>query len=179
MAASADHGLSPFLKMVRASLAPIDKNPHAAASQADVTQTGLLSDLEVLDSKDYGTLLQLLNSSVSGVTDDNNLLVERLVQLLAKLPPHSKHLKALTDGFINQLWTTLDHPPVVTLDNRYKYRQADGSYNSVHDPQLGAAGSPYARSVKPVVFQNPDLPDPEVVFERLSENLPFRPSLPL
>lgn len=177
MSASADHGLSPFLKMVRASLAPLDKNPHASASQADVSQTGLLSDLEVLDSKDYQTLLQLLNASVTGVNDDNNLLVERLVQLLAKLPPHSKKLKELGDGFINQLWTTLDHPPVVTLDNRYKYRRADGSYNSIHDPQLGAAGSPYARSVKPTVFQNPDLPDPEVVFQKLSENLPFHPTL--
>lgn len=164
--------------MIRASLAPLDKNPHAVASQADVSQTGLLSDLEVLGPDDYRTLLQLLNSSVTGVIDDNNLLLEGLVKLLAKLPPHSKKLKELSDGFINQLWTTLDHPPVVTLDNRYKYRRADGSYNSIHDHRLGAAGSPYARSVKPAVFQNPDLPDPEVVFERLSENLPFHPNLP-
>jgi hypothetical protein len=178
MSASADHGLSSLIEAIRASLAPLDKNSHASAGEDDISHTGLLSDIRALGFKDYGTLVQFLNASITGINDDNKLLLERLVQLLAKLPPHSKQLKGLSDGFINQLWTALDHPPVSTLETKYKYRQADGSYNSIHAPQLGAANTPFARSVKPTVFQRPDLPEPDVVFERLSEDSPGRPAPP-
>jgi hypothetical protein len=165
MSASADHGLSSLVEAVRASLAPLDENSQVSASQ---DHTGLVADMRALGFSDYGTLVQFLNSSATGINDDNKLLLERLVQLLAKLPPQSKQLKSLSGGFINQLWTTLDHPPVCTLDDKYKYRQADGSYNNIHDPRLGAANTPFARSVKPTNYQRPDLPQPDVIFERLS-----------
>lgn len=177
MSTSADSKLSSLIETVRASLAPLDKGSNASVKDDNVSQTGLIADIQALGFEDYGTLVQFLNASVTGINDDNHHLLERLVQLLAKLPPHSKQLKGLSDGFINQLWTTLDHPPVSSLGDQYKYRRADGSYNNIHAPQLGAANTPYARSVRPTVFQNPDLPEPGIVFERLSE-IPFpRPSL--
>ncbi|KAK7728859.1 hypothetical protein SLS63_006467 [Diaporthe eres] len=168
MSSPADSRLSSLIETVRASLAPLDKSSSAPGNDDNVSQTGLIEDIQALGFKDYGTLVQFLNASVTGTNDDNHLLLERLVQLLAKLPPHSKQMKGLSDGFINQLWTTLDHPPVSSLGDQYKYRRADGSYNNIYSPQLGAANTPYARSVKPAVFQNPDLPEPDIVFERLS-----------
>lgn len=176
MATSADSRLSALIETVRASLAPLDKSFNASSTEDNISQTGLIADIHALGFEDYGTLMQFLNASVTGSNDDNHLLLERLVQLLAKLPPHSKQLKGLSDGFINQLWTTLDHPPVSSLGDQYKYRRADGSYNNIHAPQLGAANTPYARSVRPAVVQNPDLPEPGVIFERLSENSTPRPS---
>lgn len=170
MSTPADSRLSSLIETVRASLAPLDKSSNAPGNDDNVSQTGLIEDIQALGFKDYGTLVQFLNASVTGTNDDNHLLLERLVQLLAKLPPHSKQMKGLSDGFINQLWTTLDHPPVSSLGDQYKYRRADGSYNNIYSPQLGAANTPYARSVKPAVFQNPDLPEPDIVFERLSED---------
>lgn len=170
MSTSAESRLSSLIKTVRASLAPLDKSPWAAANSRDISETGLISDIRALGFEDYETLVQFLNASVTGINDDNKLLLERLVELLSKLPPHSRHLKGLSHGFINQLWTTLDHPPVSSLAEKYKYRQADGSDNNIHAPRLGAAKTPYARSVRPTVFQNPDLPDPDIVFEKLSEN---------
>lgn len=175
MSTSADSRLSSLIETVRASLAPLDRTSNASAKDDNVSETGLIADIQALGFKDYGTLVQFLNASVTGTNDDNHLLLERLVQLLAKLPPHSKQMKGLSDGFINQLWTTLDHPPVSSLGDQYKYRRADGSYNNIHAPQLGAANTPYARSVKPTVFQNPDLPEPDIVFERLSEGPPPLP----
>lgn len=169
MPASVSGKWSSLFETVRASLATLEKSSRASASDDNISQMGLISDIKSLGFKDYGTLLQFLNASVTGNNDDNHHLLERLVQLLAKLPPHSKQMKGLSNGFVNQLWTTLDHPPVSSLGNQYKYRRADGSYNNIHAPQLGAANTPYARSVKPTAFQNPDFPDPDVVFERLSK----------
>lgn len=177
MSTSAEGRLSSLIKTVRASLAPLDKSSWAAANSRDVSETGLISDIRALGFEDYETLVQFLNASVTGINDDNKLLLERLVELLSKLPPHSRHLKGLSHGFVNQLWTTLDHPPVSSLAEKYKYRQADGSDNNIHAPRLGAARTPYARSVRPTVFQNPDLPDPDVVFDKLSEDSPPSPGL--
>lgn len=169
MSTSAEGMLSSLIETVRASLAPLDRSSKESAKDDTISQTGLIADIHALGFEDYGTLVQFLNASVTGTNDDNKFLLERLVQLLAKLPPHSKQMKGLSDGFINQLWTTLDHPPVSSLGAQYKYRWADGSHNNIHAPQLGAANTPYARSVQPTVFQNPDLPEPGIVFERLSK----------
>jgi hypothetical protein len=110
-----------------------------------------------------------LNAAVSGTENDDNLLLERLIQLLAKLPPTSVEGRELTDGFINQLWDGLNHPPVSSLGDKYKYRQPDGSFNNILAPQLGAANMPYARSAQPMVFQRPDQPDPGLVFDLLMD----------
>ncbi|KAL1857642.1 hypothetical protein VTK73DRAFT_7992 [Phialemonium thermophilum] len=53
------------------------------------------------------------------------------------------------------------------MDKRYRYRTADGSFNNIYNPRLGAAGSAYARSVKPITMQQPNLPDPGDIFDRL------------
>lgn len=60
------------------------------------------------------------------------------------------------------LWKDLPHPPTAYLGNNYKWRSADGSGNSLTNPQLGAAGTAYARSV-PACHPAPNnLPDPSV-----------------
>ncbi|KAG8160824.1 hypothetical protein KVR01_009088 [Diaporthe batatas] len=165
MSASPHNALSSVIEAVRASLAPpLDKPSDSSSSSS---HKDMLADIHALGFEDYKTLVQFLNASITGINDDNKLLLERLVQLLAKLPPQSAQLKALSDGFINQLWTTLDHPPVCLMESKHKYRSADGSYNSIRNPQLGAANTPYARSVKPTVFRRPGLPEPHALFDRL------------
>ncbi|KUJ09947.1 linoleate diol synthase [Mollisia scopiformis] len=112
-------------------------------------------------------MVLLLNTSATGVDDDNEFLLERMIQMLSKLPPHSKEGKQMTDGLINQLWGGLEHPPKSSLGKDYRYREPDGSCNNIRDPQIGAANTPYARSMPPMVFQSPDLPDPEQLFDML------------
>lgn len=131
---------------------------------------GILQDIQKLGFKDYETLGLLLSTSAKGINDDNKYLVERLVQLLAKLPPQSEEVRQLSDGFIDQLWNALDHPPASSLGDKYQYRQADGSHNNISDPQLGSANKPYARLVRSKDFQDPDLPDPATIFDKLSED---------
>jgi hypothetical protein len=159
--------LSSAAKAIQRSFSPIPKYPYQPTNVVVTEPTGILDDVKKLGFEDVDTLLTFLNAAVTGVEDDDNMLLERLIQLLAKLPPTSAEGKKLEDGFINQLWTSLDHPPVSSLGDEYKYRDADGRNNNIRVPDLGAANTPYARSTAPVTIQNPNLPDPGVIFDTL------------
>lgn len=159
--------LSSLAQALGSSLSPITQYAYTPGNDDVTPKAEFLKDIQSLGFKDYETLLMFLNASITGINDDKQLLLERLVQILAKLPADSKELKELGDGFITQLWNTLPHPPVQSLGEQYKYRKADGSYNNINNPQLGAAHTPYARSVTPAVFQTPDLPDPGFIFDTL------------
>ncbi|KAL8388136.1 hypothetical protein RB595_009431 [Gaeumannomyces hyphopodioides] len=151
--------------------------PNAPGNSGKPVPTGLADDIDKLGFKDIDTLLIFLNSAVKGVNDDQKFLLERLIQLLAKLPPASREGKRLTDGLVNDLWDSLDHPPVASLGKGFSFREPDGSKNNIHLPDLGAANTPYARSTKPLVFQNPNPPDPTTIFDTLLARDPakFRP----
>jgi hypothetical protein len=57
------------------------------------------------------------------------------------------------------------------------YRQADGRGNVPHNPELGAAGKPYARTVPPLTPKSPYLPDPNLVFDQLLKRKGFKEHL--
>ncbi|CAH0040852.1 unnamed protein product [Clonostachys rhizophaga] len=136
-----------------------------------VPQTGTLTDLQTLRLYDLGTIRLFHAAEKAGYYDDENMLLERLIQLLYKLPRHSRRGKLLTDAFITKLWSTLDHPqptPIPTLmGQENRHRTADGSNSNPYFRTLGAAGTPYARSVAPMDVQSPDMPDPGLIFDTL------------
>ena len=80
---------------------------------------------------DFKTLVELIKNKLdsSGVTDDKTMIMERVIQLVAKLPHGSRTRAKLTDKFIAELWNSLDHPPLLYIGDQYKYRTADGSFN--------------------------------------------------
>lgn len=53
------------------------------------------------------------------------------------------------------------------LGSEHQYRLANGSYNNIMNPQLGAAGTPYGRTVKPLMTGNTSLPDAGVIFDSI------------
>lgn len=55
------------------------------------------------------------------------------------------------------------------------YRSADGSNNNPMLPKLGAANTPYARSVHPNVLQPGALPDPALIFDSIMARDVFKP----
>lgn len=59
------------------------------------------------------------------------------------------------------------HPPLTYLGDAFKYRQADGKYNSVLSPHLGQAGAPYAKTVPSITHPLGALPDPGDLFDKL------------
>jgi hypothetical protein len=87
---------------------------------------------------DYKTLLEVIKGRISGeLVDDKTMVMERLIQAVAGLPPLSKNRVELTNGFIGELWNTLDHPPQSYMGDDFMYRKADGSNNSIKYPHLG------------------------------------------
>jgi hypothetical protein len=71
-----------------------------------------------------------------GLVDDKTMVMERTIQLVANLPHGSKARRELTNGFLNELWYSLDHPPMLYVGDQYKYRSADGSMNVSSDLQF-------------------------------------------
>jgi linoleate 8R-lipoxygenase/9,12-octadecadienoate 8-hydroperoxide 8R-isomerase len=141
-------------------LSPDDKNALYKRIEGD------LQDMAHLGVSDVKTLTELFSTKMSGEpVDDKTYLMEGMIRTASKLPDGSKNRTTLTNQFLTQLWNDLQHPPLSYLGAKYQYRSADGSFNSLVHPQLGAAGTPYARTVKPAVMQTPALPDAGVVFD--------------
>jgi len=56
-----------------------------------------------------------------------------------------------------------------------RYRQADGSNNNIMYPHLGAANTPYARTIFPETIQPGALPDPGLIFDSVFARHAFTP----
>lgn len=155
------------VQVVLKALSPPPKYSVTPGNDDSTKDTGLFQDILELSPEDYKTLVDSVKVSTSGEEDDGGLFLERLVTLLSRLPPHSHAGKQFTNGLVNTLWDVLDHPPLRTLRNDLAFRQADGSYNNPNNPLLGAAGTAYARTTPALVFQNPNLPNAELIFDTL------------
>lgn len=59
------------------------------------------------------------------------------------------------------------HPPLTYLGDAFKYRTADGKFNSALNPHLGQAGAPYAKTVPSKTHPLGALPDAGDLFDRL------------
>ncbi|KAF2760619.1 hypothetical protein EJ05DRAFT_436627 [Pseudovirgaria hyperparasitica] len=127
-----------------------------------------LQDLSHLGVSDISSLIAMQHKVATGqVIDDKQYLMEGLIKAAAGLPQGSANGKKITDSFVTQLWNDLQHPPQSYLGDQYAYRTADGSYNSLKFPGMGAANMPYARSVKPMTVQPGARPDPGLLFDAL------------
>ena len=125
-----------------------------------------LATITHMNVTDIKTLIDIQYKKMTGeLTDDKEYLMEGLIRATAKLPDDSANRKTLTDQLLTQLWNDLEHPPRSYLGPQYQYRSADGSFNSLIHPQLGAANTPYARTVTPATMQTPVRPDPGVIFD--------------
>ncbi|KAF1851680.1 heme peroxidase [Cucurbitaria berberidis CBS 394.84] len=141
--------------------------PEEKASLYKKIEDGL-KDMSYLRIENIQTLLETQREKLMGAyTDDKTYLMEGLIRTAAALPDGSKTRDAVTHKFLEQLWNDLPHPPQSYLGAKYQYRSADGSNNSLVNPQVGAAGTPYARTVKPSSMQTPARPDPGVVFDSI------------
>lgn len=153
------------------------KDAAATAVGADPGEkTSILHDVTHLGVKNTHTVAQALTTLASGSRmDDKELLLEHGVSMLQGFPPNSALSETISDGFISMLWSDLPHPAPTLAGPRSKYRSHDGSGNNPWNPEMGKAGSPYARNVPPLKPKGPDLPDPESVFDALLKREgPFR-----
>jgi hypothetical protein len=135
--------------------------------RTDEPDQSLLKQLKALNIENAGTIKDVITHLGGRPTDDKTYIMERVMRLASQLPLTSSAGKGVTSSFLTQLWDDLKHPPLSYLGDDFIYRKADGSNNNILWPHIGAAGVPYARTVKPLQLQPIALPDPGVVFDSL------------
>ena len=162
--------------VIKVSPAPLPIQTGDGSHIANTKPTGLLDDLIHLRSGDVKTLIDVAKSALTGdPVDDRTYLMERLIKLESQLPADSKEGSMLSNKLVQQLYDSLPHPPASQLGDEHRYRTADGSFNNIMAPQLGAANTHYARSVRPQTMQAADLPNPEDLFDSLMARDHFKP----
>ncbi|KAI1800009.1 heme peroxidase [Daldinia bambusicola] len=165
-----------FGQLLYASQRPLPTQNGDGTYSTTVQKTGLKKDLKYLGLKDIKTVLDLARSKLKGeqLVDDKTMIMERVIQLVAGLPSNSRLREELTNTFLNELWYTLDHPPLLYIGEKHEYRMADGSWNNPTNPQLGAAGSTYARSCRPGIVPLGAMPDPGLIFDSVMKRTKYR-----
>jgi linoleate 10R-lipoxygenase len=74
----------------------------------------------------------------------------------------------MNDKVIGTLYNTVPHPPASYLGPAHCFRQADGAGNNLENPDLGRAGTPYARSVQAKGgLPRTALPDAGLIYDTL------------
>ncbi|KXH26512.1 linoleate diol synthase [Colletotrichum salicis] len=156
-----------FSDIRQASKRPLPTQNGDGTYPSELARPTKIQNLKALQAADLKTLVQIIKSKIKRekIQDDKTMIMERTIQIVAKLPHNSRLREQLTNTFIEELWGSLDHPPMLYMGDEYKYRQADGSYNNPMLPRLGAAGGPYARSVKPRIVTLGAMPDPGLIFD--------------
>jgi len=163
--------------MRKPTTAPDGRTDSEAAAAAISKKTSLGHDMLHMSPGDALAAAQAIVTIASGKPlDDKKLMLEHGVSMLQSLPLNSGMSATVSNDFIAMLYHDMPHPPPMMVGPASKYRKNDGSGNNPWMPDMGKAGSPYARSVAPLKNQGPGLPDPELVFDLLLKRTGvFRP----
>ncbi|KAI6113067.1 heme peroxidase [Pisolithus sp. B1] len=114
---------------------------------------------EDINESSISAVLDAVNHS--GAIDDRKQLLEHILTFMANLP-------------FRQVYCDLAHPPA-TFVGKFAFRNADGSNNNPDQPDLGQAGTPYARSVQQSgPLPRNQMPDAGLVFDTLLRRDEFR-----
>jgi hypothetical protein len=117
---------------------------------------------------DHSTLAAIVDAIAhTNSIDDRRMLLEHALSFLSRLPEGALSTK-LQNSIVELLYNDLPHPAATYIGNQYAWRTADGSYNNVSVPDMGKAGTPYARSVQQAhPLPKNSLPDPGLIFDTL------------
>ncbi|OOQ87882.1 Linoleate 10R-lipoxygenase [Penicillium brasilianum] len=165
-----------YAQAIHASREPLPNQTGDGTYLKHDQSSGLFNDIKSLGFRDLNTVKDLIKNKASGeLIDDKTYLMERIIQLVADMPGHSKNRTELTNQFLDELWNSLPHPPLSFMGDDYKYRSADGSNNNPTLPWLGAANTPYCRTIPPLTIQPTGLPDAGLIFDSLFARQEFTP----
>ncbi|KAK5995433.1 Linoleate 10R-lipoxygenase [Cladobotryum mycophilum] len=161
--------------MYKASRRPLPTELGDGRYRNIPNRPSLTEDLKSIKLADLKTLKDIVKAKLKGEVyqDDKTMIMERTIQLVSGMPNNSPRQEILTNDFIDKLWYSLDHPPMLYMGDQFRFRQPDGSNNNPLMPKLGAAGTPYSRSCQPRVVPLGALPDPEAVFESIMARKSF------
>ncbi|CAG8008328.1 unnamed protein product [Penicillium salamii] len=165
-----------FAQAIHASKEPLPNQTGDGTYLKHDKSTGLITDIKSLGFRDANTVKDLVANKASGeLIDDKTYLMERIIQMVADLPGSSKNRPELTSVFLDELWNSIPHPPLSYMGTEFAYRSADGSNNNPTLPWLGAANTPYCRTIPPLTIQPSGLPDAGLIFDTLFARQEFTP----
>ncbi|KAK7036088.1 heme peroxidase [Favolaschia claudopus] len=147
-------------------------NPNASP-QGHAGVTNLLNTMKDIAGKGFTPDPRMVGSFIDealhpDAVDDRKGALANGLTILSLLPSSSEVAKDMSNSAISLLYNTLPHPRAALLGPVHSFRQADGGGNNLQIPQLGKAGTPYARSVQGKWCYAPtSLPDPRVIFDTL------------
>lgn len=102
-----------YAQLLHAAQRPLPTQSGDGSYLEQDVQSGMMQDLKSLGFKDVKTLMAVMKTKATGeLADDKTYLMERVIQLVSGLPAHSKSRIDLTDSFIDELWNSLQHPPL-------------------------------------------------------------------
>ncbi|CCO35792.1 Linoleate 10R-lipoxygenase [Rhizoctonia solani AG-1 IB] len=119
--------------------------------------------------EDIKELKETMTKMVGGDTalDDRKGTMNKIFAVIPKIPQDSEISKTMNDHLITMLYKSVPHPPTSYVGED-RFRKADGSRNNVNMPDLGRAGTTYARNVQGRRLQPPtSLPPTSMVYEEL------------
>ncbi|KAK5661145.1 hypothetical protein OQA88_11036 [Cercophora sp. LCS_1] len=146
----------------------------ALIGNKQVTTVGILDDLKkVFVPKNYPQIIKVLKKLVAGGGID----LRAAAQLFGSMSINSAFRNKYIEKQVKAKYDRMLHPPLSYLGGAFKYRTADGKFNSALHPHLGQAGAPYAKTVPAITHPLGALPDPGDLFDRLMAREPGgRPS---
>lgn len=102
-----------YAQAIHASQEPLPNQTGDSTYLKHDKSSGLIGDIKSLGFRDIGTVKDLIASKTSGeLVDDKTYLMERIIQMVADMPGHSKNRTELTNVFLDELWNSLPHPPL-------------------------------------------------------------------
>jgi linoleate 10R-lipoxygenase len=102
-----------YAQAIHASQEPLPNQTGDGTYLKHDKSSGLVADIKSLGFRDVNTVKDLIANKASGeLVDDKTYLMERVIQMVADLPGHSKNRTELTNVFLDELWNSIPHPPL-------------------------------------------------------------------
>jgi len=172
--------ISKFTDLIKAIRRPPPPEPGDGVLDKPLTSSevsgSLIKDIEALGIKESVEdivftlkLLALRNKPL----DDSQFQLEKIVQIMSKLPSNSNLLREVEKLLISVLWSDISKPPNMWANDFF--RSADGSNNSRAFPEMGKSNSYYTRNVRIERPQLLNVPDPGTLFDTLMVRKKFKP----
>lgn len=162
--------LSKFPSIFRKSTLP----NGTVNGDATATSTQAIRDVHVKKGSPFTQILD--PSTISSVVDafrhkesldDRKFALEHALTFISRTDEGPLQTE-LQNKIVELLYNDLGHPPATSIGNHYAWRTADGSFNNIDLPEIGKAGTPYARSVQQShPLPKNQLPDPGLIFDTL------------
>ncbi|KAK4120585.1 heme peroxidase [Parathielavia appendiculata] len=166
-----------YAQVIHAKVQPLPNQAPGGAGTEPKRWGKIKNDIKTLRAPDWKALKTFIMAKIKGekLIDDKTMIMERIIQLVSNLPSDSRMRAELTNKFLGELWYSLEHPaPSLYVGEKFQYRQADGSYNNLMFPQLGAAGTAYARSVQANILRPGALPEPSLIYDSVMKRTEYK-----